>query len=224
MSFTPATKTLQPPDCPQYVHKSPAQLQVKHTCPTRPDPLSGIWPQAETMLTAAPELEVKTDHGGNLEAEFKQVQQLLGRQEKPGAWRPSSSAWTGESIRPQRPRTKTKEPRMNHRSKPTPAPRPNPSGAPSSAHDRVRCPCTKWKLGSFVPPPSSHPQSIKMPYRSNVEVVLSTHRCKNPKPRNSKAHGLFGSRVQIESRISLATNIRWKNIYPALLTLPACRE
>jgi len=29
------------------------------------------------MLTAAPELEVKTDPGGNLGAEFKLVQQLL---------------------------------------------------------------------------------------------------------------------------------------------------
>ena len=50
------------PTARKYVRagRSPAQLQVKHTWRTRPDPLSGIWPQAETMLAAAPELEAKT--------------------------------------------------------------------------------------------------------------------------------------------------------------------
>jgi len=50
------------PTARKYVRagKSPAQLQVKHTWRTRPDPLSGIWPQAERMLAAAPELEAKT--------------------------------------------------------------------------------------------------------------------------------------------------------------------
>jgi hypothetical protein len=101
MSFTPATiKTIQPPDCPQlYVRagKSPAQLQVKHTCPTRPDPLSGIWPQAETILTAAPELEVKTDHGGNLGAEFKRVQQLLAAKKNLAPGGPAQALGPGKA-------------------------------------------------------------------------------------------------------------------------------
>jgi hypothetical protein len=37
----------------------PAELQVKHTWRTRPDPLSGIWPKAREMLEKAPELEAK---------------------------------------------------------------------------------------------------------------------------------------------------------------------
>lgn len=37
----------------------PAELQGKHTWRTRPDPVAGIWEQAEQMLTAAPELEAK---------------------------------------------------------------------------------------------------------------------------------------------------------------------
>jgi transposase InsO family protein len=44
--------------------KSPAELQAKHTWRTRSDPVSGIWPQAQAMLEAAPELEAKAifDH------------------------------------------------------------------------------------------------------------------------------------------------------------------
>jgi hypothetical protein len=110
MSFTQRQKLSSRPTARKYVRagKSPAQLQVKHTCPTRPDPLSGIWPQAETMLTAAPELEVKTDRGGNLGAEFKRVQQLLAAKKNLAPGGRAQAAWTGESIRPQRPRTKTK--------------------------------------------------------------------------------------------------------------------
>jgi transposase len=50
------------PTARKYVRagKTPAELQAKHTWRTRPDPVSGIWPQAEVMLTAAPELEAKT--------------------------------------------------------------------------------------------------------------------------------------------------------------------
>ena len=40
--------------------QAPAPLQVKHTWRTRADPLAAIWPQAEAMLKAAPELEAKT--------------------------------------------------------------------------------------------------------------------------------------------------------------------
>ena len=54
------------PTARKYVRagKSPAQLQAKHTWRTRPDPVSGIWPQAQAMLEAAPELEAKAlfDH------------------------------------------------------------------------------------------------------------------------------------------------------------------
>lgn len=39
--------------------KPPAELQVKHTWRTQEDPLSGVWPRAEAMLEAAPELEAK---------------------------------------------------------------------------------------------------------------------------------------------------------------------
>jgi transposase len=50
------------PTARKYVRagKTPAELQAKHTWRTRPDPVSGIWPQAEVMLRAAPELEAKT--------------------------------------------------------------------------------------------------------------------------------------------------------------------
>ena len=54
--------------------KSPAELQVKHTWRTRPDPLAKIWEEAIRMLQDAPELESKTlfEHflarsGGGLE-------------------------------------------------------------------------------------------------------------------------------------------------------------
>lgn len=49
------------PTARKYVRagKSPAQLQAKHTWRTRSDPVSGIWPQAQAMLEAAPELEAK---------------------------------------------------------------------------------------------------------------------------------------------------------------------
>lgn len=49
------------PTARKYVRagKSPAELQAKHTWRTRPDPLRGIWRQAEAMLEAAPELEAK---------------------------------------------------------------------------------------------------------------------------------------------------------------------
>ena len=54
------------PTARKYVRagKSPAQLQAKHTWRTRSDPVSGIWPQAQAMLEAAPELEAKAlfDH------------------------------------------------------------------------------------------------------------------------------------------------------------------
>ncbi len=37
----------------------PAELQVKHSWRTRPDPLAAVWPGAESMLKEAPELEAK---------------------------------------------------------------------------------------------------------------------------------------------------------------------
>lgn len=37
----------------------PDQLQKPHTWRTRPDPLAGVWPQAQRMLHDAPELEAK---------------------------------------------------------------------------------------------------------------------------------------------------------------------
>src|SRR5512133_2169598 len=40
--------------------QSPAELQVKHTWRTRPDPIAKIWDEAMRMLQAAPELEAKT--------------------------------------------------------------------------------------------------------------------------------------------------------------------
>jgi len=40
--------------------KAPAELQVKHTWRTRPDPTAKIWEEAVGMLQAAPELEAKT--------------------------------------------------------------------------------------------------------------------------------------------------------------------
>ncbi len=44
--------------------KGPAELQVKHTWRTRPDPLAQIWDEVTRMLAEAPELESKTlfDH------------------------------------------------------------------------------------------------------------------------------------------------------------------
>lgn len=39
--------------------QTPDQLQRKHTWRTRPDPLAGIWEQAQRMLAEAPELEAK---------------------------------------------------------------------------------------------------------------------------------------------------------------------
>ena len=41
-------------------HQPPAQLQVKHTWRTRPDPLEKVWKEAMQMLDDAPELEAKT--------------------------------------------------------------------------------------------------------------------------------------------------------------------
>ncbi len=40
--------------------KCPAELQVKHTWRTRPDPLAKVWPEVVRMLQDAPELEGKT--------------------------------------------------------------------------------------------------------------------------------------------------------------------
>jgi transposase InsO family protein len=40
--------------------KCPEEVQVKHTWRTRPDPLAKIWPEAQGMLQAAPELEART--------------------------------------------------------------------------------------------------------------------------------------------------------------------
>lgn len=40
--------------------QGPAELQVKHTWRTRPDPLEKIWPEVVRMLQDAPELEAKT--------------------------------------------------------------------------------------------------------------------------------------------------------------------
>ena len=40
--------------------KCPAELQVKHTWRTRPDPLAKVWPEVVRMLQDAPELEAKT--------------------------------------------------------------------------------------------------------------------------------------------------------------------
>ena len=37
----------------------PAELQAQHLWRTRPDPVAGIWEQAEQMLSKAPELEAK---------------------------------------------------------------------------------------------------------------------------------------------------------------------
>jgi hypothetical protein len=39
--------------------KPPAELQAKHVWRTRPDPVAGIWPQAQAMLERAPELEAR---------------------------------------------------------------------------------------------------------------------------------------------------------------------
>jgi hypothetical protein len=39
--------------------QEPAALQAKHDWRTRPDPLAGIWPEAEARLQDAPELEAK---------------------------------------------------------------------------------------------------------------------------------------------------------------------
>lgn len=39
--------------------QTPEQLQAKRHWRTRPDPLAGIWPQAEAMLLAAPGLEAR---------------------------------------------------------------------------------------------------------------------------------------------------------------------
>jgi hypothetical protein len=39
--------------------KPPAELQIKHSWRTRPDPIGGIWPRAQEMLEKAPELEAK---------------------------------------------------------------------------------------------------------------------------------------------------------------------
>jgi hypothetical protein len=45
----------------KYIHSQvpPDQLQKPHTWRTRPDPLAGVWPQADQMLRDAPELEAK---------------------------------------------------------------------------------------------------------------------------------------------------------------------
>lgn len=52
---------LHPQTARKYVRagKPPDELQVKHTWRTREDPLEFIWPKAEPMLEAAPELEAK---------------------------------------------------------------------------------------------------------------------------------------------------------------------
>jgi hypothetical protein len=67
------------PTARKYVQagKSPAELQAKHAWRTRPDPVSGIWPLAEQMLEAAPELEAKAlfDHLLIREQEHGEVQE-----------------------------------------------------------------------------------------------------------------------------------------------------
>jgi hypothetical protein len=52
---------LHPQTARKYVGagKPPDELQVKHNWRTREDPLEFIWPRAESMLVAAPELEAK---------------------------------------------------------------------------------------------------------------------------------------------------------------------
>ena len=52
---------LHPQTARKYVGagKPPDELQVKHTWRTREDPLAFIWPRAEPILVAAPELEAK---------------------------------------------------------------------------------------------------------------------------------------------------------------------
>ncbi len=52
---------VSPPTARKYMAggKAPKQLQAKHSWRTRPDPLAGIWPEAEARLLQAPELEAK---------------------------------------------------------------------------------------------------------------------------------------------------------------------
>jgi transposase len=79
------------PTARKYVRagKSPAELQAKHTWRTRPDPLSAIWPQAEAMLEAAPELEAKAlfEHLGERCPEAMEEQHLRTFQRRVQQWR-----------------------------------------------------------------------------------------------------------------------------------------
>lgn len=222
LGFWPATiKTIQPPDCPQICARgqvpSPTSGQTHLANATRPVE----WDMADMAASRD-----DVDGGARTGSQDRPWRQfgsrvqtgptVVGRQEKPGPWRPSSSAWTGESIRAQRPRTKTKEPRMNHRSKPNPAPRPNPSGAPSSAHDRARCPCTKVETRVVCSPhhPVTPGQS-KCPIGQMCRSFLA--------PTDAKTQNLvirrpwpFGSRSPNRELVQPRHNIRWKNIYPGV--------
>jgi hypothetical protein len=79
------------PTARKYVRagKPPAELHAKHTWRTRPDPLSGIWPQAEAMLEAAPELEAKTlfEHLSERSPEAMEEQHLRTFQRRVQQWR-----------------------------------------------------------------------------------------------------------------------------------------
>lgn len=52
---------VHPQRAAQYIEavKPPTELQAKPPWRTRPDPVAGIWPQAQQMLESAPELEAK---------------------------------------------------------------------------------------------------------------------------------------------------------------------
>jgi len=53
---------LDPKTARKYVRagKLPSQMKTEHTWRTREDPFEDHWPEAESMLEAAPELEAKT--------------------------------------------------------------------------------------------------------------------------------------------------------------------
>ena len=69
--------------------QSPAELKSPHTWRTRPDPLKAIWPEALSMLQAAPELEAKMlfDHFLNRPDSGLQETQLRTFQRRVRQWR-----------------------------------------------------------------------------------------------------------------------------------------
>jgi transposase len=61
MSLSALQTGIDPKTARKYLqgNRTPQQRQQPHTWATRPDPLAGVWPRAEQMLTDAPELEAK---------------------------------------------------------------------------------------------------------------------------------------------------------------------